>query len=441
MAKDSIILNYNNYDNGIIHFNFLAEFVEGTIEKVNQTKDDYEAIDSSIFETSTFPVDSYIDDLNNAISNSKKIIYNSSELAKYVVDNFNGAEEAIEADINKFKQFMEELFGTVSFDGFHFESEDLVYWEPGTEGYTAQGYTETDEYKIISTYKKGSNSRLYYYDKNTGKFIGYIELNNQAHVGGTTYDPEDGLLFVTGDDGKVNCYDHNAIEDALKANTQHNSEHFIIDLNSKQYESIEIECNINIKEELKTDDAATIYYHNGKIYVSTYRTKGDLVSYDINCNRNQGKVDLDVGQMHVISHNCPSAIQGISIFERDGKTYVAFARSAKYSPSSIDVYELNDDETLGDFSGSTSFKHQGLEGIKVNDDGTVTGIYEYEGSTTLDKNIDDIIGNGEKNKHDSSYNAKANFWNKTIHGLNNSSYDEAIAREEMEKNPYANYYY
>ena len=104
-------------------------------------------------------------------------------------------------------------------------------------------------------------------------------------------------------------------------------------------------------------------------------------------------------------------------------------------------YELNDDETLGDFSGSTSFKHQGLEGIKVNDDGTVTGIYEYEGSTTLDKNIDDIIGNGEKNKHDSSYNAKANFWNKTIHGLNNSSYDEAIAREEMEKNPYANYYY
>ena len=247
--------------------------------------------------------------------------------------------------------------------------------------------------------------------------------------------------FVTGDDGKVNCYDHNAIEDALKANTQHNSEHFIIDLNSKQYESIEIECNINIKEELKTDDAATIYYHNGKIYVSTYRTKGDLVSYDINCNRNQGKVDLDVGQMHVISHNCPSAIQGISIFERDGKTYVAFARSAKFSPSSIDVYELNDDETLGDFSGSTSFKHQGLEGIKVNDDGTVTGIYEYEGSNTLDKNIDDIIGNGEKNKHDSSYNAKANFWNKTIHGLNNSSYDEAIAREEMEKNPYANYYY
>ena len=145
MAKDSITLNYNNYDSGLIHFNFLAEFVEGTIERINQTKEDYEAIDSSIFETSTFPVDSYIGDLDNAISNSKKIIYNSSELAKYVVDNFNGAEEAIEADINKFKQFMEELFGTVSFDGFHFESEDLVYWEPGTEGYTAQGYTETDD--------------------------------------------------------------------------------------------------------------------------------------------------------------------------------------------------------------------------------------------------------------------------------------------------------
>ncbi len=427
MAKDSINLNYDNYESGKIHFNTLAELVESSIVKINQTKKDYEAIDNSIFETSTFPVDSYLDDLNNAMTNTKKIIYNSSELAKYVVDNFNGAEEAIEADINKFKQYMEELFGGVSFNGFHFESKNIVYWEPGSEGYTAQGYTETEKYKVISAYKDGDYSRLYYYDKETGEFVGYVILNNKAHAGGTAYDPDDDIIFVTGEDGKVNCYDHKAIEDALEIGKEKLQGTNIVDLNNGKYPGVEVECNIDIRDELKTKDAATIYYHDGKLYVGTYRTKGDLVSYDVNCSRKpNGKVDLDVGQMHVVSHNCPSAVQGISIFERDGKTYVAFARSAKLSPSSIDVYELNDDDTLGDMSGSISIAHKGLEGIKVNDDGSITGIYEYEGATTLDDNIDKIIGNGKKNEHDTAYYHQAYFWNMFVKRNGNVSYEDAM---------------
>ena len=410
MAKDSIKLNYDNYDSGIVYLDCLAELVESSITKINQTKEDYETIDSSILETSTFPVYAYIGDLNNAMSNTRKIFYNSSELAKYVVDNFNGAEEAIEEDINKFKQFMEELFGGVSFDGFHFESEDIVYWEPGTHGYTAQGYTETDNYKIVSAYKKGSNSRLYYYDKETGEFVGYVELNNKDHVGGITYDPDDKLLFVTGSDGEVNCYDHEAIEQAM-ATADLDTGKPAIDLNNEQYSGIEIDCNINIEDELGIDDPATIYYHDGKLYVATYRSKGDLVSYDIKCNRSKdGKVSVDGGQMHIISRDCPAATQGISIYEKDGKKYVAFARSAKGMKSSIDVYELNDDETLGEMSGSITIDHKGLEGIKINDDGTVTGIYEYEGATSLDIDIDNVIGNGEENPRDPLYENAGAIW-------------------------------
>ena len=410
MANDSIKLNYDNYDSGIVYFDCLTELIESSITKINQTKEEYETIDNSILETSTFPVYEYIDDLNNAMSNTRKIIYNSSELAKYVVDNFNGAEEAIEEDINKFKQFMEELFGGVSFDGFHFESEDIVYWEPGTHGYTAQGYTETDNYKIVSAYKKGSNSRLYYYDKETGEFVGYIELNNKDHVGGITYDPEDKLLFVTGSDGEVNCYDHEAIEQAM-ATTDIDPGNPAIDLNNEQYSGIEIDCNINIEDELGIDDPATIYYHDGKLYVATYRNKGDLASYDIKCNRsNDGKISVDGGAIHVISRNCPAASQGISIYEKDGKKYIAFARSAQGMKSSIDVYELNDDETLGEMSGSIAIDHKGLEGIKINDDGTVTGIYEYEGATSLDIDIDNVIGNGEKNPRDLLYEDAGTIW-------------------------------
>ncbi len=429
-------LNYDNYGLGDQYYNSICRVLEATTLRIGSIREAYDNVDSSIFETNSFPLNTYIDDLKKAIGDTTSIMNSANELADYATTNFKNAEDAIEEDINKFKEKMHDLFDGLEFDGFHFQSENLVYWEPGVAGYTAQGYTETDEYKIISAYKKGSNSRLYYYDKKTGEYIGYVELNNQAHVGGTAYDPDDNLIFVTGDDGKVNCYDHKAIETALNSGRKSSSGGIVIDLNNKAYSGIEVECDIDIKDELRTKDAATIYYHDGKIYVATYRTKGDLVSYDINCDRKNGKVNLDVGEMHVVSHNCPSAVQGISIFEKDGKTYVAFARSAKLSPSSVDIYELNDDETLGDLSGSVSFNHHGLEGIEVHDDGSITGIYEFEGATTLDVNVDNVIGNGRKNPHDTAYYHQAKFWNKYIKRNGNHSYDDAIWQEE-----HPDYYY
>ena len=61
-------------------------------------------------------------------------------------------------------------------------------------------------------------------------------------------------------------------------------------------------------------------------------------------------------------------------------------------------------------SGSITLPHTGLEGIKVHEDGTVTGIYEYEGATTLDVNIDNIIGNGKENQLDKAYEGAGAFW-------------------------------
>lgn len=424
-----IRLNYKNYDTGKIHYDNLTNFIE-IAKKQNRTiKNNYLDLDSSLFDIYSFPINMYISDLDESIKCSEEIIKISDELARYAVDNFKDAEEATQEEIDKFLKKREELYANINSDGYHFESEKMVYWEPGIDGYTAQGYTETEKYKVISAYKEGAYSRLYYYDKETGEFVGYVILNNKAHVGGTAYDPDDKILFVTGEDGKVNCYDHEAIEQALATTTKENNGRAKIDLNSENYSGVEVECNIDIKDELKTKDAATIYYHDGKLYVGTYRTKGDLVSYDINCNRKEnGKIDLETGEMHVVSHDCPSAVQGISIFERDGKKYVAFARSATLSPSSIDVYELNDDDTLGDMSGSISIAHKGLEGIEVHDDGSITGIYEYEGATTLDDNIDKIIGNGKKNEHDTAYYHQAYFWNMFVKRNGNVSYEDAMIK-------------
>jgi hypothetical protein len=428
-----IELNYTNYDNGYGYYitlkdPALEQIKNSTITIKNGYEEDFK---DSIFDITNFPIGSYLDDYYDSIVKSEKMIDNAETLAHYAVDNFKGQEEAIEEDINKFRDLREELFDGVGYAGFHYQDESLVYWEPGTDGYTPQGYTETDEYKIVSAYKKGENSRLYYYDKETGEYVGYVELNNQDHVGGIAYDLDDNLLFVTGDDGKVNCYDHERIETAFEISSKDGSPETVIDLNCSEYKGVEVECDINIKDELKTSDAATIYYHDGKLYVSTYRTKGDLVSYDINCTRNGRDIDLDVGDMHVISHDCPAATQGIAIFERNGKQYVAFSRSAAGSPSSIDVYELNDDGTLGDFSGSMEIDHKGLEGIKVDDDGTITGIYEYEGTTSLNANIDDIIDNGQENKNDQDYISKADFWNKSVKKNWNSSYEEALEIERI----------
>ena len=438
MAK--IELNYNNIDIAKPSYDSLNNIIGSCKKHISSTKEEYEEIDSSILETKSFPLNKYIDDFYSSIEYVGNLIDIGNELADYTVNTFKGAEEAIEADINKFRTKMSELFGSTSYDGFHFNSESIVYWEPGIEGYTAQGYTTTSDYKIISAYKKDSNSRLYYYDIKTGEYIGYVELNNQAHVGGTAYDPDHNLIFVTGSNGKVNCYDHEAIEQVLTTGNKQSSQGpVVIDLNTDKYKGIEVNCDINIKDELRTDDPATIYYHNGKLYVSTYRAKGDLVSYDISCDRKEeGTIKVDAGQMNVVSHNCPSATQGIAIFERNGKSYVAFSRSATFSPSSIDVYELNDDGTLGKMSGTRTFPHQGLEGIEVNEDGSVTGIYEYEGSTSLDTNIDNIIDNGQENPHNADYLAKATIWNKYIHGLDNASYDEALRNEQLIEMGYYN---
>ncbi len=405
-----IRLNYENYDTGKIHYDNLINYIE-IAKKQNRTiKNNYLDLDSSSFDIYSFPINMYISDLDESIKCSEEIIKISDKLATYAVDNFKDAEEATQEEIDKFLNKREELYANINSDGYHFESEKIVYWEPGIAGYTSQGYTETDNYKIVSAYKIGENSRLYYYDKETGKYIGYVELNNKAHVGGITYDQDDKILFVTGSDGEVNCYDHEAIEQALATTTKGNDGRAKIDLNSENYSGVELDCNININE-LGIDDPATIYYHDGKLYVSTYRKKGDLVSYDIKCNRtSDGKVEVDGGQMHIISTDSPSATQGISIFEKDGKKYVAFARSAMVINSSIDVYELNDDETLGKMSGSISLPHTGLEGIKVHEDGTVTGIYEFEGATTLDVNIDNILGNGKENPLDKAYEGAGAFW-------------------------------
>lgn len=408
--ENRIRLYYEKYDIGKKNYDNLIE-VTGDAQKQTATvKSEYLSLDTTDFDVYSFPINMYISDLAESIEYSEQIIRISDELAKYAVDNFKDAEEATMEEIERFMNKREALYSSVSSDGYHFDSENIVYWEPKIHGYTAQGYTETDEYKIVSAYKKGSNSRLYYYDKETGKFVGYVELNNKDHVGGITYDPDDKLLFVTGSDGEVNCYDHEAIEQAM-ATADLDPGKPAIDLNNEQYSGIEIDCNINIEDELGIDDPATIYYHDGKLYVSTYRSKGDFVSYDIKCNRSKdGKVSVDGGQMHIISRDCPAATQGISIYEKDGKKYVAFARSAKGMKSSIDVYELNDDETLGEMSGSITIDHKGLEGIKINDDGTVTGIYEYEGATSLDIDIDNVIGNGEKNPRDPLYENAGTIW-------------------------------
>ena len=67
-------------------------------------------------------------------------------------------------------------------------NKTLKYSKITTEGFTPQSITTAGSNYLVSAYKKGTNSKIYIYDKVTKKLTGEIILNNRAHVGGISYD-------------------------------------------------------------------------------------------------------------------------------------------------------------------------------------------------------------------------------------------------------------
>ena len=119
-----IELNYTNYDSGYGYYSGLKDPVIEDLKKSTITiKNGYEGdFKDSIFDITNFPIGSYLDDYYDSIVKSEKMIDNAETLAHYAVDNFKGQEEAIEEDINKFRNLREELFNNQDIEYRDFQS-------------------------------------------------------------------------------------------------------------------------------------------------------------------------------------------------------------------------------------------------------------------------------------------------------------------------------
>lgn len=231
------------------------------------------------------------------------------------------------------------------------------------DGYMVQGFTFVKEYIIISAYHKVSfckgKSRIYFYSVKTGKYLGFVELDNSAHVGGVTYDKEKDVLFVTGSYGKVNAYCMNSLIKALK------KEGKLI-----KYDSSNIDISLVLVGNVS---AATIYFFEGNLYVATCSNVGKVVKYTIRYDEKKILVD----KYQIIS-DAPACIQGICLFNYKDKRYYLFSQSYGKSKSTIKVL----DEEFK-FIGQVTLTVPGIEGIDITCDANIYGVFENSRTKVL----------------------------------------------------------
>ena len=137
------------------------------------------------------------------------------------------------------------------------------------DNYIVQGFTISKDFCLISAYSKfKSNSRVYIYEKN-GIFKNYVELDNNSHVGGITFDYLNNILYITGSLGRIYAYDY----------------YELISGNISKYD-----CSINIRDFIDNLPSAIqgvcVYKNKDEIYYLFSQSYGKIKSviklYDSN---------------------------------------------------------------------------------------------------------------------------------------------------------------
>ncbi len=258
-----------------------------------------------------------------------------------------------------FKKYgLDILFKDNNLDYKDVFSYEIDYSNIINDNFIVQGICKSRDYFFISAYSKNNNSRVYIYND---KFIRYVELDNNAHVGGISYSDR-GYLFITGKNGKLNCYKY---DDFIRG------------------EVVLVPCNLNISNELDGSvSAATLYCYDDYLYVCTCSYIGRMVKYKLSFNEEISCLDSEV------FNNLPSCIQGVCVFKYLDKYYYLFSQSYSKSKSCIKMF----DESFT-FIGQYISSFIGLEGIELDKSGNIMGIFEKNISHSILFNISMLRSN------------------------------------------------
>lgn len=295
-----------------------------------------------------------------------------------IIKTFKDAENN---SIQNLREFINNFFSNSSLGLFPFtykEIQDVNEKSNGVIDLRIQGYTVAGDYYLVTAYdhNKKINSRVYFYDK-AGRCLGFVELKNKgdstSHVGGITYDSENDIIFITGKAGEVNTYRMDDITVSLNQ----------VGKISNKLPSIPKTSNLDIINSgsvniasyfSENTSAATTYYSSSEkaLYVADCAGAGTLIKYSVSTGK-QG-VSFDKGT--VVSRDFASCCQGIATHtDSKGNNYVYASQSYGANHDSvIRKYEVTN--TGLKEVGATTIKTPGLEGIQIDKEGNLSGVFE-----------------------------------------------------------------
>lgn len=283
--------------------------------------------------------------------------------------------------ISNLKEFINSFFSNSSLGLFPFtykEIQEVNNKSLGTVDLRIQGYTTAGDYYLITAYDHNHtiNSRVYIYDK-AGRCLGFVELkskgDSKSHVGGITYDSENNIIFITGKNGVVNTYRMDDITDGL--NQVGKKLNKLPSISKTANLDIINSGSVNISNHFSENtSAATTYYSSNEkaLYIADCAGAGTLIKYSVTTGK-QG-VSFDNGT--VVSKDFASCCQGIATHtDSKGNNYIYASQSyGVHHDSVIRKYEVT--PTGLEEVGATTIKTPGLEGIQIDSQGNLSGVFE-----------------------------------------------------------------
>ena len=274
----------------------------------------------------------------------------------------------------------------LNFNKEYVESNNLDYSKIMDDGYIQQGYTivgGTYPSILITAYKKGELSRIYIFERETGKYEGFITLPNKNHVGGITYDPLNDILFITVSNGTISTYDYSVLMKTLD-NANDITDDVHIDLSKKVNSNLAIiENDINVMQQ-----ASTLTFYNNALYSIDFGYEGVMVKTEYNVVDNM-VVSTNNTYYSLDNSKC---VQGMAFYEDNNDTYLVLSSSLGVIDSKLTIYKKVDDSFIY-MNELTIDSNQKMEGISIDRIGNISSIFEGDNTSKLIAKTDEILDN------------------------------------------------
>ena len=258
----SITFDDSYYNTGLGIYNSLIKNLDNLITDFNDAvananeceKQNAPILYDGIYYSTICNIKNSLDTLKNKLEDSYKIINREREIA----EAYNNGQLITEVATFALKRLKNAYFKKYS-DNLKLGStpeNNINYINIYNEGYKPQGMTVIGRQVLITAYASEKLSKLYIYDLDDENKNYSIILDNQAHVGGITYDEKNHVLLITAGNGDINAYSLDAINN--KANNI--AKDGIIDINSSDGKGIKLNSTININyKNLSNGNVATDY--------------------------------------------------------------------------------------------------------------------------------------------------------------------------------------